>query len=114
MVALNTEYLIQIAAYAELVLDHGWLPASLSLEMGEFDLVAVDRAGDPVILVEAKARLTGPNSLEHLWQAFRAWAAGGEVSADATTGRKWKALREHLSRRPLTLWLVASGQGGGS
>jgi hypothetical protein len=34
------EYLIQIGATAELVLDHGWTPHAIDVERGEFDAVA--------------------------------------------------------------------------
>jgi hypothetical protein len=40
-VSINLEYLIQIGASAELVLDHGWSPADIDFERGEFDAVGV-------------------------------------------------------------------------
>lgn len=39
-VSINLEYLIQIGATAELVLDHGWTPHAIDFERGEFDAVA--------------------------------------------------------------------------
>ena len=40
-VSINLEYLIQIGAAAELVLDHGWSASDIDLECGEFDAVGI-------------------------------------------------------------------------
>ena len=47
--SINLEYLIQIGTTAELVVDHGWSPARIGFERGEFDAVAYDerRPGRP-------------------------------------------------------------------
>ena len=43
-VSINLEYLIQIGATAELVMDHGRSPADIDFERGEFDAVGVGPA----------------------------------------------------------------------
>lgn len=39
-VSLNLEYLIQVGATAELILDHGWVPHHVEFERGPFDALA--------------------------------------------------------------------------
>ena len=66
-VSVNLEYLVQVGATAELVLDHGWSSDRVGFERGEFDAVAYDEEGGRVAMaMEAKARPTGPDSLEKL------------------------------------------------
>ena len=54
---LNLEYLIQVGAVAELILDHGWPADSIDFERGEFDALASDHEGRVSLAVEAKARV---------------------------------------------------------
>ena len=42
-VSINLEYLIQIGATAELVLDHGWSSNAIDFERGEFDALGQAR-----------------------------------------------------------------------
>ena len=65
-VSVNLEYLVQVGATAELVLDHGWSSERVGFERGEFDAVAYDEGGRVAMAMEAKARPTGPDSLEKL------------------------------------------------
>lgn len=55
--SLNREYLIQISALAELVLDHGWPASRVSFEFDAFDLAAFN--DDHEIVVVAEAKTTG-------------------------------------------------------
>lgn len=68
-VSVNLEYVIQIGATAELILDHGWPSQQVGFEMGEFDAVTYDPAGRVVLAMEAKARTVGSDSLEKLVRA---------------------------------------------
>jgi len=65
-VSINLEYLIQIGAAAELILDHEWPAEAIDFERGEFDAVGHDLDGRVALAMEAKARTTGPDSLEKL------------------------------------------------
>lgn len=53
--ALNREYLIQIAAFTELVLDHGWPSVRTAFEHDALDLATFGTGGRCVVAGEAKA-----------------------------------------------------------
>ncbi len=110
-VALHTEYLINIGAYAELVLDFDWPAERLSFQFGagEFDIGGFNSRGELALLVEAKARVGGSNGLDELEASFERLEAVNEATVTATTRRKWARLRLELETGPLRLWLVASG-----
>ena len=55
-VGVNLEYIIQLGVLAEMHSVLGWPLASLRMELGEFDLAVAGENGDPLIVVEAKAR----------------------------------------------------------
>ncbi len=52
--ALNREYLIQVVAFAELVLDHGWAARSVAFEHDALDIATFDSQGHIVVAAEAK------------------------------------------------------------
>ena len=58
-ISLNLEYLIQVGATAELILDHGWVPDQVEFERGPFDALGVSVGGRVLLAVEAKARVSG-------------------------------------------------------
>jgi hypothetical protein len=62
-VSINLEYVVQVGATAELVLDHGWDGREVDFERGEFDALAYAPSGRPLLVMEAKARARGPDSL---------------------------------------------------
>ena len=109
--ALNTEYLIQLGAVAELTLDYGWPADRLQVERGEFDLIgfADDSGADVVMAAEAKARVRGPDSLEGLLRALEALAGEPAVVAKDNATRKYLELRALAEHRPVVLWLIAAG-----
>jgi hypothetical protein len=105
--SINLEYVIQVGTTAELILDHGWPAHRVGFERGEFDAVAFDETGRVVLAMEAKARATGPDSLEKL---VRAWIGfGNDPDADLANnaGRKWRELTKLCTQGPVTVWLVA-------
>ncbi|EKD37399.1 MAG: hypothetical protein ACD_75C01143G0003 [uncultured bacterium] len=68
-ISLNTEYLIHIGAAAELVRVHGWSSQEVLIEVGEFDAACV-ADGRTVLVMEAKARVSGADSLSSLLRSF--------------------------------------------
>lgn len=101
--ALNREYLIQIAAFAELVAHHGWPARQVAFEYDAFDLAALDGSGRLVVAVEAKR---DQGSLETTL-AKMATATQQELSAPATGDhRKAAAL---VRRRPQAFCAIAPG-----
>src|SRR3954447_22397239 len=107
-VAVNLEYLIQVGATAELVLDHGWSPGSIDFERGEFDALGleVDRV---VLAMEAKARVTGPDSLEKLVEAWLVALEDPTTDRATNAGRKLAELVRLTDHGPVLVWLVADG-----
>lgn len=111
---LHTEYLTQIGAYGELVLDHGWSRHALAFEMGEFDILGFAATPDlherAALLVEAKARISGGDSLFSLREAFIAKSADPAFLMSAHNHRrKWDELEAKTQGGLSFLWLVASG-----
>lgn len=107
-VSINLEYLIQIGATAELVLDHGWPPESIDFERGEFDALA--SVGDRVVLaMEAKARTTGPDSLEKLVTFWLQALSDPTTDLNNNAGRKLRELHALCAAGPISVWLVAEG-----
>jgi hypothetical protein len=107
--ALHTEYLIQIGAYAELVLDHGWPPGNLDFECGPFDIEGGE--GRVTLTVEAKARVlpaTG-DTLTSIRDAFMARQIDPGYPLKPNHLHKWDRLLELTSQGPVWLWLVADG-----
>lgn len=107
--ALHTEYLIQIGAYAELILDHGWPPEILDFECGPFD---VEGGEDRITLaVEAKARVLPPtgDTLTSIRDAFMARQTDPDYPMKDNHRRKWERLEDLTSAGPVWLWLVADG-----
>ncbi len=107
-VALHTEYLIQIGAYGELVLDLGWDPADLQFEMGEFDTLGLEE-GRTVLAVEAKARIEGSDSLSALRASFMALQDNPDSDVTGNHRRKWDELVRLLQEGPVEVALVAAG-----
>jgi hypothetical protein len=91
------------------VLDLGWEGRDIDFERGEFDALAHGVGEGPVLVMEAKARATGPDSLETM---VRAWLASSESpgsSPDTNAGRKGRELRRLCGLGPVAVWLVANG-----
>jgi hypothetical protein len=107
--ALHTEYLIQIGAYAELVLDRGWPPAKLDFECGPFDIEGGE--GRVTLAVEAKARVLPPtgDTLTTIRDAFMARQIDPDYPLKPNHLHKWDRLLELSSQGPVWLWLVADG-----
>ena len=60
-----------------------------------------------MLAVEAKARVTGPDSLEKLVHAWIGFGAGAPVPRD-NAGRKYLELRRLCEAGSVTVWLVAA------
>ncbi len=108
-VSVNLEYLIQIAAVAEVVEDLGWPPEALDFERGEFDALGTAPDGRVTLAVEAKARVTGSDSLEKLVRRWLALTPSPELDLTDNAGRKYRELRQLCEAGPVTVWLVAAG-----
>jgi hypothetical protein len=108
-VSLNTEYIIQIGAAAELVTRWGWLPNEVLLEVGEYD-AACELGGRITLVMEAKARLEGTNGLSSLLASFiRFSEAGAPPEPNDNHSRKYVELLRLTAAGPVLLLLVASG-----
>jgi hypothetical protein len=108
-VSINLEYVIQIGATAELVLDPGWSPSDIDFERGEFDAVGVG-PGDRVLLVmEAKARVSGLDSLEKLLTSWMSMAEDPRLDMNNNAGRKYRQLQRLCRSGRVVVWLVAEG-----
>ncbi|MFI7503950.1 hypothetical protein ACIBVL_36825 [Streptomyces sp. NPDC049687] len=107
-VAVNLEYLIQMAATAELLVDHGVAGADICFERGEFDAVVED-AGRPVLAMEAKARIEGGDGLLELLDSLLRLGTDPQATAGDNHRRKHAALLEMAAAGPVVLWLVADG-----
>ncbi len=101
--SLNREYLVQIAAFAELVIEHRWPARRVAFEYDALDLATFDDSGRPVVVAEAKRDAA---SLDLMLAEMDA-ATVRQVAAPAnTTQRKIAA----LSRLGATVfWAVAPG-----
>jgi hypothetical protein len=107
-VSVNLEYLVQIGATAELILDHGWAPAAVDFERGEFDALVVN-GGRVAVAMEAKARVAGTDGLEKLVKSWLRLLDGRDQVWASNAGLKLREL-ESLSREcPVLVWLVADG-----
>ncbi|MDP9183891.1 MAG: hypothetical protein M3P04_14090 [Actinomycetota bacterium] len=106
---MNLEYIIQLGAVAELA-SLGWPRKRLRVELGEFDAACLDSEGRPEVLMEAKARVAGPDGLASL---LRKWLVLGE--ADAVTrgenaANKYLELLRITEEKPqVEVLLVAAG-----
>ncbi len=107
--AVNLEYLIQIGAAAELVIDLGWPASQVEFERGEFDALGLAPDGTVVLAVEAKARAAGPDSLQTMLASWIALAASGAEIPATNSGRKYRELVRLAESGPVALWLVAAG-----
>jgi hypothetical protein len=101
--ALNREYLIQIAAFAELVVRHGWPARQVAFEYDAFDLAVLDGTGHLVIAAEAKR---DQRSLETTL-AKMSTTTVEELSAPATGDHRKAAALVRL--RPQVFCAIAPG-----
>ncbi|WP_282703854.1 hypothetical protein [Streptomyces sp. CC219B] len=107
-VAVNLEYLIQMAAAAELLVAHGVAGTDICFEQGEFDAVVED-GGVPVLAMEAKARVQGTDGLLELLNSMLRLGANPQASVKGIHWRKYAALLDMTAQGPVVLWLVADG-----
>ena len=108
-VSINLEYLIQIGATAELVLDHRWSPSHIDFERGEFDAVGVGDDNQALLVMEAKARVSGPDSLEKLLMNWLRMAREHTIDLNNNAGRKYRDLFRRCQTDPVVVRLVAAG-----
>ncbi|MEU3290551.1 hypothetical protein [Streptomyces longwoodensis] len=106
--AVNLEYLIQMAAAAELLIHHGVAGANICFEQGEFDAVLED-GGRPVLVMEAKARIEGGDGLLELLDSLLKLGRDPQAKARVNHRRKYAALLEMAADGPVVLQLVADG-----
>lgn len=100
--SLNREYLIQLTAFAELVVEHRWPARQVAFEYDALDLAVLD--GDkPLVVAEAKRDRP---SLERMLAQFEAATPEHVVAPANTVQRKVAALAR---LRPAAFWAVAPG-----
>jgi hypothetical protein len=100
--ALNREYLIQIAAFAELVA-HGWPARQVAFEYDAFDLAVLDAPGRLVVAAEAKRDQRGLETT----LAKMSTATVEELSEPATADHRKAAALVRL--RPEVFGAIAPG-----
>jgi hypothetical protein len=120
-VKLHNEVLIHVAAYAELVVDHGWDPerivfdpffANDALDLWGFSSGPSGeswRDGDIIFAAEAKARVKGGDGLQSLVKAFERLNTDPAAAVPAGQRRKWEELLRLTREHPIQLLLVADG-----
>jgi hypothetical protein len=108
-ISLNTENLIHFGAAAELHSAYGWPADQIEVEVGEFDARVWD--GDRVVLLmEAKARVDGADSLAPLLRSFLKFSKQPEPpEATGNHSRKYVELLKQTEGGMVLLWLVAAG-----
>jgi hypothetical protein len=88
----------------------GWTRERLRVELGEFDAACLDSEGSPEVLMEAKARVVGPDGLASLlrkWLVLR--EAGSVVPGDNAANKYLELLRVTEGRSEVDVLLVAAG-----
>jgi hypothetical protein len=121
-VAVHTEVLIHIGAYAELVLDRGWEPGRLAFDPfirgAALDLWGFDEPvsgqwweGRITFVAEAKARVAGSDSLTGLASALERLQVDSAADVDPGHRRKWDELVNIVGDHgPIELLLAADGE----
>lgn len=108
-VTVNLEYIIQLGAVAELA-SLGWTRERLRVELREFDAACLNSEGKPEVLMEAKARVVGPDGLASL---LRKWLVLGEavsVARGENAANKYMELLRITEEKPeVDVLLVAAG-----
>jgi hypothetical protein len=99
---LNRQYLIQITAFAELVLEHRWPARQVMFEYDALDLAVLDDGGHPLV-AEAERDAA---SLNAMLAQMNAATADHLIRPANTTQRKVAALAR---LRPAVFWAVAPG-----
>jgi hypothetical protein len=102
-VALNREYLIQIAVFAELVLRHRWPARRVAFEYDAFDLATFAPDGSLVVLGEAKR---DERLLDAMLAELLSISRPDVEQATTNAARKAAAL---VRLRPEVFWAVAPG-----
>jgi hypothetical protein len=120
-VALHTEVLVHLGAYAELLLDHDWTPDRLVFDpfisgaaLDLWGFAEPPRPAQPwwegriVFTAEAKARTAGADSLASLARAFDQLQSDPSAVIDPGQLRKWHELVRIVGEHgPVSLLLVA-------
>ena len=112
-VTVNLEYMIQLAAVAELASVHRWPAAQLRVELGEFDAAVLDAEGRPVVLMEAKTRAAqtgGSNdTLEKLVRRWLEYRTAPPPDRGDNSANKYLHLLDAASHGSVSVLLVAAG-----
>lgn len=99
VVALNTEYLIQAGATSELARLHGFDRSDVEFEVGQFD-ARVRAEGRVGLLMEAKARVDGPDGLAALFRSFLRYASDAPPAVGlllVAAGARWSFIAERAA-----------------
>lgn len=108
-VTVNLEYVIQLGAVAELAA-LGWTRERLRVELGEFDAACLDSDGSPAVLMEAKARVGGPDGLASLLRKWLVLSESDPVPRGENAANKYlELLRITEGRSAVDVLLVAAG-----
>lgn len=108
-VTVNLEYIIQLGALAELA-SLGWPRERLRIELGEFDAACLDGDGKPKVLMEAKARVLGPDGLASLLRKWLVLGKAGSAARGENAANKYvELLRITEEQTEVDVLLVAAG-----
>jgi hypothetical protein len=110
-ILLWREFLTQAAAAAELVRKYKWPRRLLGVEVdNRDDVVVFDRAGAPIVVVEAKEVVGGRNGLEGLLQEMERCSSSRLTAADISSpSQQEKKYLRLLATKPRWFWAVAPG-----
>jgi hypothetical protein len=108
-VTVNLEYIIQLGAVAELA-SLGWSRERLRVELGEFDAACLGSDGRPEVLMEAKARIVGPDGLAALLRKWLLLGKAVSVARGENAANKYLELLRITEEQPeVDVLLVAAG-----
>lgn len=105
------ECFTQLAFACELVLDHGWAPAHVALEVGAHDLGAGEEPlTHPILLAEAKVKATGQGGLAGMLAVFGELAGGPPAMVgNGVRENATRKYRDLVRWRPAVFVAIAPG-----
>ncbi len=87
-------------------------PELIDFERGEFDALASDQHGRVVLAMEAKARVTGPDSLQSMVRVWIEAQRDAPLDLGTNAGRMYRELLRLCEGAPVYVWLVPMAHAG--
>lgn len=100
---LNREYLVQIAAYVELITEYGYPSERCKFEYHLMDVVVFQKDGSPHIYVEAKKK---DDELEKLTNSISKYSDNVPMDAKDRGNDPLRKCKYIVNDKPKYLWLV--------